>query len=700
MPVASSRAVALASLALLGAYAAALVGDAARAGTSAALLEPWPLGGEGAWSAAAIAGLALAACAGWAVPGLALTSSVGVPASAAGLLARAFVLGVGYVFLTGLAHAALFGHAPGRAGLLGLLAAPSILLLVRRRGGDGVPLAPPTLALAAMLALTALLWPKLAREGLNGDGTEAYELARSLEAHPLPYWDLERAGGPGGFGTPMVNPFLVNSYVASAQQRLLGRGELAVRLPLVPALVIGTLAAAGLARRAGFDGALYAVGAGLAWLLWNCFWVGYEPAFTDLAEPAATDMATTALFLAGALEAARGLPALAAAGLVLASGILYSGPILGALFLLALARFDPARARATLAFACPAFGVLATGLLAYGAASGQLPDWWARLLAEYGEDLLDAARRVPARDVLVPLLAASGALPVLAAARWARLSPASKALLLTAGGYLALVLAHSYKNLHFLAPLPFLLAAPSLDAAARPARLAAVGLIAAGLALAWPDTREIHRENQELGRLTCVDGLGYEEACLGADVVYDAFSRPGLEAIRFYVGKHTFVRYGLALGGAGDCAFLLARRAPEGWQRVAGDDVAVFVRDLDAYARWRLRVPVVPSSWLFPRPQPALLPARAEDWPARVALDAAPGAALWIEPFAEGRPRARLLLPADGPGSPELELLDGSLAGLRVSGERAAPGYRLLELTAAPGPLPIVAALRRPGAAP
>ena len=53
-----------------------------------------------------------------------------------------------------------------------------------------------------MVVLTFALWPKLAHEGLNGDGTEAYELARSLGQNRLPRWDLERWAPPGGSERP------------------------------------------------------------------------------------------------------------------------------------------------------------------------------------------------------------------------------------------------------------------------------------------------------------------------------------------------------------------------------------------------------------------------------------------------------------------------------------------------------------------
>jgi len=693
----SSRAVAAASLALLAAYGAALCWDAFHRGVGIARFEPWPLGGSAGGAAAAVSPL-LGLCLGWALPGLALTALVGVPASAAALLARAFALGVGYLVVLGLVHGVVAGHAPGRLTLVLLLAAPAALLWLRRPQ-DRVPTLPPLLALALMVVAAAPLWPKLAREGLNGDGTEAYELARSLDAHGLPYWDLETAEPPGRFGTPVVNPFLTHSYLTAAHMALLGRGELAARLPLLPAFVVGAIVAAGAARRVGVSGAAYVAGVTLSWLVWNAYWVGYEPSHTDLAEPAGTDMLTTALFLAGVAETARGWPALACLAYLLAGGVLYSAPVLAVLFLAALWRLAPARDGRALGLFLGAGSLALLLALAYGVSTGQIDTWIARVWTEYSLDLTDPGRRVASSEVLLPLLLATGGLPVLAAARWSRLTPVSRALLVTAGGYLALVLAHSYKNLHYLAPLPFLLVAPALDAATRSLRLAALSVVAGGLLLAWPDTREIRRDNLELGRLSCVDGLSYEEASLAGGIVYDAFSPPGPTADRYAVGKHTFVRYALDLGG-GDCVFRLGHAAPEGFTRVAGDaGVGFYVRDVETWARWRLRVPAVPRSWLFPRIQPPPLPELPDAWPRRVALDETPGSALVIggpEPH-----RARLLVPCSGNGPARVGLDGGPVVAILVDGRSAAfevesgvlsagadacrAGYQVLELEAAPG---------------
>ena len=643
------RACAIGSLLLLALFAVADISARSRA-AGAVPVEAWPLGadlGQGgpflAWTSLAL-GLAL----GWGVPGLSLAFLTDRSLRGPSLLARSLGLGVGYILMTGLGYAIAAGHAPGRGMLIGLLAAPPLVLLGRvmrpaMRPANGSQRDPILVAsLLAMVALTGM--PKLAREGLNGDGTEAYEIARSLEAHPVPRWDLERWDGPGRFGTPAVNPFLTNAYLTWAGMAVMGRGELAARLPFVPALVIATVLAGGLASRPGRSGWAYLSAVAGLYVLWNAYYVGYEPPFTDLAEPAATDTLMVALWLAGFTEVAAGAEWLGASWLVLAAGILYSAPVLT---VPALALFGAQGRRwRPLILWCAAAALAAGAALAYGAASGDLRDWVRQVRSEYWYDLVDQSRRSSTGRFAGQLLLLTGGLPLVAVVRWRRLSAASRALLCAAGLYLAIAFLSSYKNLHYLAPLPFLLAPAALEASGPRWRAAATAVVAAALLLSWPNTTAIHRETVDLGRHSCVADMGYEEASLGADVVYDAFAHTG-QAERFAVGKHTFVRYAMELGRA-PCMFRLSPARGDDWIVVAGDDVTFGIRDPDAYARWRLRQTEVPSSTLFSRPAPAPLPVVADAWPETIELGKPPGAALLIEDFDPRdatSARARLLLP-------------------------------------------------------
>jgi len=632
------RACAAGSLALLSLYFIA---------SSGASAEPWPLGGPSqggpflTWTSLAL-GLSL----GWGVPGLSLAFLTDLSLQGPALLARSLGLGVGYVLVTGLGYAVLFGHAPHRGALLGLLAVPPLVLFAKGlvlRPANGSQRDPILVtSLLAMIALTAM--PKLAHEGLNGDGTEAYEIARSLEHHPLPRWDLERWDGPGRFGTPAVNPFLTNSYLVWAGMAVMGKGELPARLPLVPALVIAVVLAGSLASPPGRSGWAYMVAVAALYLLWNAYYVGYEPPFTDLAEPAATDTLMVALWLAGFALVVTGAEWIGVASLVLAGLILYSAPVLTVPALAALG-LGTRRWRPLLLYC--GTGAMAAGLaLAYGAASGDLADWARQVRSEYWYDLVDQTRRSPTGRFAGLLLLLTGALPLVAVARWRRLSAPSRALLCAAAFYLAITLLSSYKNLHYLAPLPFLLAPPALEAAGARWRAAAIAVVTAAFLLSWPTPAAIHRETVELGGQSCVVGMGYEEASLAGDVVYRAFAPTG-QAERFAVGKHTFVRYALQRGGE-DCVLRLSQARDDGWIPVAGKGVTLATRDVDAYAGWRLRQPPVPASPLFPGPAPVPLPLLAHAWPAALDLGRPPGSALVIEGFDPRdatSPRARLLLP-------------------------------------------------------
>jgi hypothetical protein len=441
-----------------------------------------------------------------------------------------------------------------------------------------------------------------------------------------------------------VNPFLTNAYLTWAEMAVMGRGELAARLPFVPALVIALVLAGGLASRPGRSGWAYLSAVGALYLLWNAYYVGYEPPFTDLAEPAATDTLMVALWLAGFTEVAAGAEWLGVSWLVLAAGVLYSAPVLTVPALAGLGA--QSRRWRPLLIWCAAAALATVVALAYGAASGDLRDWVRQVRSEYWYDLVDQSRRSSTGRFAGQLLLLTGGLPLLAVFQWRRLPAASRALLCAAGLYLAIAFLSSYKNLHYLAPLPFLLVPAALEAGSPRWRAAATAVVAAAFLVSWPTATAIHRETVDLGRQSCVTDMRYEEASLGADVVYKAFAHTG-QAERFAVGKHTFVRYAMDLG-QGPCLFRLSPARGDDWIVVAGDEVTFGIRDPDAYARWRLLRPEVPSSTLFPRPVPTPLPVTADAWPEAIALGKPPGSALVIEDFDPRdatSARARLLVP-------------------------------------------------------
>jgi hypothetical protein len=129
---------------------------------------------------------------------------------------------------------------------------------------------------------------------------------------------------------------------------------------------------------------------------------------------------------------------------------------------------------------------------------------------------------------------------------------------------------------------------------------------------------------------------------------------------------------------------------------VAGDRVVLAVRDPDAYARFRLRQPPVPSSLLFPQPHAQRLPTAPDEWPRTIALGRPPGSALLVldfDPRDATSPRARLLVPVPAQARVTLGVRVPHPAvrlEVRVNGEQAgeidAPADAAhLDLSAAPG---------------
>lgn len=607
----------------------------------------WPLGGGGRMgSAGHLLTAAVALALGWGLPGVALAMLSRAGRDIPLFAARAFGLGTGYLVTSTLLHGAAFGQAPPRPVLLVLLALPSVVLLVRPRGAS-VP-AGRTLALlwGAPALVAAALWSSIAAASLNGDGTEVYELARSLDHHALPQWDLERPTAPGRFGVPAINPFPTLAALVHAQMVFLGRGEAASRLPVPVALVFAAILAFGLTARRDAGALLHVTGLAGLTLLWSLYYFGYEPAHGDLAAPAGLELTMTALWLAGLVECTRGSLRFGLAFLALSATVLYSAPILAVVALAA----HPERRRLVPAW-LGVCGALAVAALAAGWATGSLPDWIRQIHSEYWEDFVRPERRQAALPLLVRALLLTGGLPLLAFARLPSLSPAARSSLVAAAVYAVLVLAASHKNLHYLAPLPFLMAPAGLEAARR-WTAAGTAVVVATIALSWPPPRATPTEAAELGRLSWVDGLGYEDACFDGAVVYTAFGLP--RGARFAVGKHTFARYALDLGDRETARFRLSRTPREGWITVAGNTTTFSVRDPEVYARWRLR-PLVPAvSFLFPGPPRTALTADPTRWPGRITFDGPPGADLLIDGFAlesdctHATTPARLLLPVTG----------------------------------------------------
>lgn len=640
---------AVVALVVLAAYAAA----AAATGAGIHAAEAFPLGGlAGDGVVLGAMALLLGLLLGWGVPGLALALLTNSHVTGSALLGRALGLGVGYLAVTSLTYGLIAGHAPPRVALLILLALPNIVLLLRTRR-DGAPssVIPICAALVAMLVLTAVLWQKVRHEHFSGDGTEIYEWSRSLSDHPLPFWDLEHPTGPGAFGVPMVAAFAAAPLV-HAEITLVGRGEISARLPFVIALVIVVALAAGMVPHRGGTGWLLTVAIAGVYVLWHAYYVGTEPPVTDLAESAGTDTLTIALWLAGTRELLRGSTPWGVAFLALSSATTLMGPPLAVLTLPLLWVANPDRARRAWRWAALTGAVLVPALAVAVWATGVGAEWWTQFVREFGRDLATAETRAPEWPLVARLLISTAGLPLLAPWYWRRMSGTSRALTLVGVGYLVVVLAGQQKTLHYLAPLPWICLVPALELATTRVKIAAVGLLAAAFALSWPSPRPVQRDAITLGLESCIQGLDYQAASLGADSVYDAFDRPATSA-RFSVGKHTFVRYAMDLGGK-TCVIGLSPSTPDGAVTVAADPRAsLWTTDIDRFVWWRFHEVPVPASTLFPRPAAPTLPVAIEEWSARVDIESPRGRALLLEHRGD---RARLLVPVADPDNSTVAL--------------------------------------------
>lgn len=144
------------------------------------------------------------------------------------------------------------------------------------------------LGVPAMLAI--FLTPKIHWEAFNGDGAHAFEAARQLLHHPLPFWDPS-AGDVSVF--PGVTSMLY-AWPMSWYFRLFGEIDASARLPFflyLPALV-GAVSALATVRRSS---ALSRSEQALVWMVVIVFAIvmaysaSYSPYNADLALPATQD---------------------------------------------------------------------------------------------------------------------------------------------------------------------------------------------------------------------------------------------------------------------------------------------------------------------------------------------------------------------------------------------------------------------------
>ena len=407
---------------------------------------------------------------------------------------------------------------------------------------------PLLVASLTVLLGVACFWREQFLQCFNGDGVETYELARSLREHVLPYWEIEATGR---LGTVVVNPFLVNSYVVSAMQLLLGETEIATRasywafcwgIVVLSCRLVGS----GLppTRSASLTLGLTA----FLSCIWYTFYTGYNPYLADLANPGVSDAAFAFLLLLAFDLLRSGCFSAWSATMVLASLILYAGPVLGLLTSLCWWWCVPsqrrpfARAVAGLALAL----LVITGFyLCWGWLEGSLAGWWGSVRQEYVDDYFRPARRwYDGLRFVGIFVVGCGGVAAWGLLRALRLPGWPRAIAMTALLYLTIILGSGYKNLHYLGPLlplaPVLLLALRAPESLR--RWSGATLVSALCCvwLCWPASRPVFTLNREFGQLTTFDARDYGQACQWAALAEPLYGR-GL--LSWWLGRHTWVAY-------------------------------------------------------------------------------------------------------------------------------------------------------------
>ncbi len=544
----------------------------------------------GAWSLAVNSAALMAVC-------LVLRGTVGIDR---------FEFLTAWMAWTGVLAAAAWKSATG----------PGELRTAVRRWGLGW-----LIGLAAVLAAAAFVGREQFLHGFNGDGVEMFELARSLKTHFLPYFEIEAADR---FGTVIVSPALISSYWTLAVQLLLGESELATRLPFwiwwlgIFAASLGmvgkgndearmtndeTLISRYSLRHSSFvlrpfpfviSPAIPLAALLLLATLWYAFYVGYCPYVADLSGPGVFDALFTLLTLLG-LDCLRkrdvgGWVVMT----VMASLVLYAGPVMFVLVSVAALVWRPVPRREM------CIGILtgATAIVAltifyavWGWLDGSISGWWDTLMVEYVHEYFYVGAghgpqggRLASAAIFAGyfLLGCGGigALGLVGAFRpratgdslgpgeavanetaWQR-SVATMVL-----AYLVIILCAGSKNLHYLGPLlPITLVLwlqqVKLATGRRWLRGVLVGLTTAGLiasiAVSWPRGRSVFELNRQLGAMTTFKTDSYEEACRWARITWNLYDR---ELLGWRIGPHTWVHYGQCSAARDDARPLVVTAA-------------------------------------------------------------------------------------------------------------------------------------------
>jgi hypothetical protein len=585
--------------------------------------NPWFLPGHAALLYGAVPLVVLSAIALLLAPGLLLTLALGRSRNTADWLLHGFVISVLVVSGAAAAVQAVLARPLRGTGFtvttlgcaaLGLAVA---WLRVRRSPFRAWPLDDPyaratlLLAAAAPWLLCIVLTPKFLWEAFNGDGAHAFESARLLLHHAVPFWD-PAAGEIAGF--PGMTSMLF-TYPASWFIRLFGEWEVAARLPLLlflPPLSGGLVALIGEGRARAPD----IVERGIIWLAIAVYVVAisfsasYSPYSADIALPATQDTLLVLCFFGFVLSFLRHDWWFAALFALFTHLSLPNGFLLLAFWLVAAslvwrrARLQSITIGTALLVGCVLFTALAPRLLSL---TGARPPG-----GEYGLGaLLLRFAFLQVTDVrrLLFLILPCGVIPAFSLLLWRRQDAVARAFTLVTLAAFLFAFVQLHAPLHYyipamLLPLVVFWRIGPAEGRARSAVLGATAAAALGaLLLSWPAGAQPFTASR-------VVGMSIDDRIGGYDVLQPEQLRAST-LIRFIVPYDWDARVpDASLGGspvafnvyahrdaAGPRNYILQRAgdaAPAGATLVQAEDgFAIYVRD---HAVWRSHLSLRPAT--------------------------------------------------------------------------------------------------------
>lgn len=415
-------------------------------------------------------------------------------------------------------------------------------------------------ALAGVAILVVAFWGKIIHEDFNGDGIEAFELARSLVQYPLPWWDIETTAG-GHFSYHLTHPPLL-AFLHLPALLLFGFTEASVRGLFVFAWLL-TIPLAWVVIETGSTypraSIRWLAALGLLPLVLNALFYSGTDDFSELAK--CGEIVLLALAVAAVALLQRRHLTLGVIFAVMASGIRWYGPVVMVTGVGLFAMSDR-RYRRPLVGLLIALGVTGACALTLSAAAGHLPTWLAQFRYEFRGIIggVAAYRAAPLSFAFHFLLFSGFLAPVVVLVRWQ--DPTTRVLSWLCILVLMFVSRSSLMANHYLAVAAYLpalvlcrmLAQRPVGRGVRIAWALGVGaVLAAGVGL-LPTRIPVHNATSLIGRQTCLDASSYERAVALSSVAGSIAADAG-----FLIGPHALAHYGRWVSSpAPDCTYYIS----------------------------------------------------------------------------------------------------------------------------------------------